>query len=277
VRRWGRQTAATSAGASRRLLLLPAALLLLALAPAGAQAETRTFLNSQDLFPSGNVNGTFGPAGVYPSTITVAGLTGTVTKATVTILGLASGSPADIDMAIVGPNGQQVMLMSDACGGEGHSLSADDWTFDDTAPTFLSQLACSSGQDASFKPTNYFEESPVDDLSVKGGPAGPYLNSLTAFAGADPNGAWNLFVLDDNAAVIGFVIDGWALNLEVEPPPVAAPVFPAPVVMAPVVPVVPPAAAKPTGKRAAALVKCKTKKTKKARKKCRRHAQTLPL
>jgi hypothetical protein len=54
----------------------------------------------------------FGPATHYPSTIEVAGVAGAVTKVTATVLDFGSSSPDDIDMALVGPNGAQVMLMS---------------------------------------------------------------------------------------------------------------------------------------------------------------------
>src|ERR1700712_916933 len=207
-------------GAARRVLLLPAALLLGALAPPAVRAETRTFVKIGALFPSGGAN-SFGPANEYPSSIVVSGVSGTVTKATVTVLDLDSGSPDDTDMVIAGPNGQNVMLMSDACGENPSTLDEDDWTFDDAAPTFLSNNGpCSSSQQASFKPTNYFDESKPDDLSPNGGPAPPYLNALSFLAGGTPNGAWNLFVRDDNSVgYLGFDINAWALTLEVEPPP----------------------------------------------------------
>jgi hypothetical protein len=232
-----------------------------ALLPAAARAETRTFLNSTDLFAIGDVNGTVGPANEYPSTIAVSGVPGTVTKATVTVLNLESGNGDDIDMAIAGPNGQKVMLMSDACGA---LFSNNDWTFDDAAGTFLSDNGpCSSSQEASFKPSNYGDPT-QDDLSPGGGPAGPYLNSLSRLAGGSPNGAWNLFVRDDNATVFGFGIDAWALTLDVKPP--AAP--PA------ATPVATPVATPPAAGQSGAGKKCKRKKGKKpsaaAAKKCKK-------
>src|ERR1700753_3033113 len=100
-----------------RALLVVCLLLLAAPLVTGASAaETRTFLNIGQELPTGNSNGLFGPATNYPSTIAVAGVPGTVTKVTATVIALGSSGPDDIDMALVGRDGSQVMLMSDACG-----------------------------------------------------------------------------------------------------------------------------------------------------------------
>jgi hypothetical protein len=254
-----------------RPLLFATALLLAALVPAVAQGETHTFLNTNDLYPK-DLAGTFGPANQYPSSIVVSGLSGTVTKATVTLIDLNSSSPDDIDMVITGTNGQQVMLMSDACGENPSTLTNEDWTFDDSAPTYLSANGpCASNQQASFRPSNYLGNEPEpDDLSPGGGPAPPYVNALSFFDGAAPDGTWSLFVADDNAiGYLGFEIKAWALTLEVQPPatPSTAP---------PATPAAPLTTPRRTGKRAAALARCKKKKTKRARRRCRRKARRLP-
>jgi hypothetical protein len=240
---------------ARRLCVLATALLICAVFPAAAGAETRTFVETPNLFPTGGALSE-GPANEYPSSIAVSGVAGTVTKVTVTLIGYSSASPDDTDAVIVGPNGQKVMLVSDACGVNPNTLEDENWTFDDSAPTFISNGGpCADFQDESFKPTNY-ENPDDDDLTPSGGPAGPYLNSLSLLAGGSPNGAWNLFVFDDNPSFHGFDISAWALNLEIQPPP---------------------AAPQSTGQQAAALAKCKGKKSKKARRKCRHKAQALPL
>lgn len=258
-------------------------------APAAAPAATvHSFANAQDLLPAGDANGTIGPANHYPSSIAVAGLDGTVIGAKAELIDLESGRAEDIDMALEGPNGAVTMLMSDACGD--HGVSHVDWTFEDAAPSFLSQLSC-AGAGTDFKPTNYFEEGRGDDLSADGGPEGPYLNSLVALTGGTPDGNWNLYAIDDSAGVVGFGIGGWELVLEVEPPPPPPPAPPAeppapPVgpVMAPAgapivtaaIPVAPVRVAAKTGKRAKALKRCKAKKSNEARRGCRRAAKKLP-
>jgi len=257
------------------------ALLFAVLAPAGAAAaETRTYLNTDAQFPSGN-GGLGGPSVRYPSTVSVAGVAGTVTKVTLTTIDLSAN--ADLDMALVGPNGAQVMLMSDVCATK--SAAHAYWTFEDAAPIFVSQLSCPATQRLSVRPTNNEPES--DNLAVDGGPSGPFTNSLAAFAGISPNGDWKLFMIDDDpTGTLGFEMDGFALNLEVEPPPPAPPLIQTVTVPGPertVTVTVPaptpqaPTKAAKTGKRAAALAKCKTKKTAKLRAKCRAAARKLPI
>ena len=117
---------------------------LLALTPAVAGAETFNFFSTDGLGPTEGA-GTVGPANVYPSSIDVEGLTGTVTKVTATAIGFASGRPDDVDMLLVGPEGDLVMLMSDACG-EAQGFVNNTWTFDDAAPTLLPDSGpCPSG------------------------------------------------------------------------------------------------------------------------------------
>ena len=59
----------------RRLWPLAALLILAALWPAAARAETRTFVNFDELFPTGGAL-TLGPASKFPSTISVDGVIG---------------------------------------------------------------------------------------------------------------------------------------------------------------------------------------------------------
>jgi hypothetical protein len=267
-----------------RASLVISMLLLAALGPADAvAAETRTFLNTDQEFPTGDSNGVFGPATHYPSTIAVTGVAGTVTKVTATVTGLGSSSPDDIDMALVGPDGAQVMLMSDACGVNPTTLAEATLTFDDSASSFLSDNGpCASGQVSTVKPSNY-ENPELDDLSKEGGgPPPPYTNALSALAGGSPNGAWKLFVLDDHDGFVGFTFSAWALVLEIEPPPPAPPTIETITVPGPATSPhdstpVSNATSKKTGKRAAALARCKTKKSKAKRVKCRKKAQKLPV
>ncbi len=216
--------------------VMSVALVALVALPTGAQAATLTFANPQVLGPSQNA-GTAGPANAYPSSISVSGVAGTVTDVNVTILAMKAS--ADTDMVLRGPNGRQVMLMSDACI-QGTSLRGS-WLFDDSAPGFVSKSGpCSPSfpTQKSFLPSNYLAQPDAldnsvepDDLSVApGGPPPPYVNALSSLSGGSPNGSWDLFVLDDNpACCLGFSIDsGWALTLEVEPPPPPLPPDPPP-------------------------------------------------
>lgn len=268
--------------------LLGIAVLLALTVPASAGAATFNFFSTTGLGPSGGA-GTVGPATTYPSTLTVEGLNGPVTKVTATIIDFGSGVPDDIDMLLTGPEGEQVMLMSDACG-EAQFFDNDTWTFDDDAPTSLPDNGpCASNQAASFRPTNYVGNAPEPDQFGAGGSIfPPFDEKLSDFIGTDPNGPWDLFVLDDHEGAVGFEIGGWALTLTVaDPPPVSPPPPGAtpsggsttPPAAAPSGPPAPPTTTQPpkTGKRAAALKRCKAKKTKAKRARCRARARKLPV
>lgn len=49
-------------------------------------------------------------------------------------------------------------------------------------------------------------------------PAPPYGNTLNAFNGGNPNGAWNLFIVDDGVFDSGMVSNGWILALTLADP-----------------------------------------------------------
>lgn len=112
--------------------------------------------------------GSSGAASTYPSTRTVSGQAGVISDVNVGIDGIWHQSPRDLDMLLVGPAGQKVVLASDACGEPG--VEALNWSFDDEAA---------------------------------GPPPAPYGTSLAALDGTDPNGEWQLFVAD-GLFLVGF-------------------------------------------------------------------------
>ena len=79
-----------------------------------------------------------GPASTYPAPIQVSGLTGTITDVDVRLNTLNHPFPSDLDVMLVGPGGQHVVLMSDA----GSNVAVVDTTFfiDDEAPSPLPGL-----------------------------------------------------------------------------------------------------------------------------------------
>lgn len=190
----------------------------LMLLPGAAGAATRQVFLPTQLFPTGGAL-TEGPASEYPSTITVAGVPGTVTRVEASVLGMGSARPDDIDMVLVGPNGSKVLLMGDACGTAG--LSHASWTFADDAPGFVSDNGpCLGFSTTDFRPSNYIGNDGVeDDLSSDPvGPPPPYVNNLASLAGGSANGDWKLFVRDDQPDISGFDIDAWGLTIETAAP-----------------------------------------------------------
>jgi hypothetical protein len=232
---------------------LVAGLAVLAAIPATGRAETATYVNATEI----TIPGTYvGPAtSAYPSSVSVSGLSGTVAKASVLLIDVSAGGNIDaLDLALVGPTGERILLWSDACGTTG--FSDREFGFDDSAQTFLSNGGpCAAG---TYMASNYFD-LPDDNLSAGGGPSPPYDNALSFFNGTSPNGTWSLYAYSDTSA--DFIhIGAWALTLDIQPEPAPA------------------GAAVPqqTGQRAAALKKCK-KRHGKARKKCKKKARQLPI
>src|SRR6185503_1059177 len=95
-------------------------------------------------------------ANPYPSTITVSGLTGMLYKVTVTLNNINHDWAADLDVLLVGPNGQSVLLLSDA--GAGSPVTDITLTFDDDSP--LSVQENSHLINGVFKPTNFGSPDP---------------------------------------------------------------------------------------------------------------------
>jgi subtilisin-like proprotein convertase family protein len=155
-------------------------------------------------------------ASPYPSTITVPTTAGTITKVTVQLKGLNHTQQNDLDILLVGPSGQTVVLMSDA-GGNADTSNAD-LTFDDAALVSLTTTAASIPT-GFYKPTNIGAN---DDFSEPA-PAGPYGTTLSGFNGTNPTGAWCLYVMDDKAKNTGTLSGGWNLSFEIAPAVVAAP------------------------------------------------------
>ncbi|MCC6075851.1 Ig-like domain-containing protein, partial [Pseudomonas sp. GCM10022188] len=144
------------------------------------------------------------------SSVSVSGLTGTVTSVKVVLSGLSHTWPGDIDMMLVGPSGQQVMLMSDT--GRGSDINSITLTFVDSASGNLpGTTLIASG---SYKPTNLAEDI--------GTGTDPFTGStlLSSFNGTDPNGTWTLYVADDQTMDTGS-LSSWTLTLTAGTTPTA--------------------------------------------------------
>jgi subtilisin-like proprotein convertase family protein len=145
-----------------------------------------------------------GAASPYGSTITVAGLSGPITKLTVTLTNITHSHPDDLDVLLVGPGGQAVILMSDV--GAGPNLSSATLAFDDAAASPLpDESAITAG---TWRPTNVG----VDEVFPAPAPAQPYGTNLSAFNGTIPAGVWSLYVFDD-ASSSGGSMGGWHLKI----------------------------------------------------------------
>jgi subtilisin-like proprotein convertase family protein len=156
-------------------------------------------------------------AAPYPSTIDVTlAADRLVTHAAVTLHGFGHSSPGDVDVLLVGPRGQSVLLMSDAGAGGGPASNLT-LTFDDAAAATLPAAAALSG--GVFRPTNHGAGADTFPAPAPGVPAGGWATSLSAFNGSFARGAWSLYVLDDADAGTGSIAGGWSLTLLTTAPP----------------------------------------------------------
>jgi uncharacterized repeat protein (TIGR01451 family) len=152
----------------------------------------------------------FAAASPYPSVINVSGLTATVCRVTVTLNNLSHPFPDDIDIVLIAPNGQGVLLMSDVGGA--NPASGITLTLDDSAAGSLpDNSALASG---TFKPTNIGAKSDNrPDNFPAPVPAVNFVTNLSVLAGINPNGAWSLYVFDDELVDVGSMGGGWSVAL----------------------------------------------------------------
>lgn len=147
-----------------------------------------------------------GSATPYPATLRVTGITGTVSRVAVTLSNLFHTNPDHLDFLLVGPGGQSVLLLSDSGG----TLDITNLTLridDRAAATTPDSAQLVSG---TFRPSNF----DASDSFPAPAPAAPFGASLAVFQKLDPNGDWNLFVVDDSNNEGGSLAGGWALSIE---------------------------------------------------------------
>ena len=130
----------------------------------------------------------------------------------VTLTGITHTYPDDINVLLVGPGGQDVILMS-GTGGD-PDISSVTLTFDDEAAGPLpdeEQLVTGS-----YQPTI---GAICTSCGFSGGPpapVAPYGSTMSVFDTTAPNGTWNLFVADDAVQDTGSIDGGWSLEVVTE-------------------------------------------------------------
>src|ERR1039457_4349188 len=157
------------------------------------RAEVMSFANSANItIRDGN------SASLYPSSITVSGMTGTVSQVTVQLKNLSHSQASDIDMLLVGPTGAKLVLFSDVGGN--NSIVATTILLDDAAASVLPTTFLSSG---TYKPADYGGVadaflSPAPAIAFAGDSAAPTCSAtlITKFTGTVPNGVWSLYIMD---------------------------------------------------------------------------------
>jgi subtilisin-like proprotein convertase family protein len=152
-------------------------------------------------------------ANVYPSRIFVTNLSGTISKVTMNLSNVSHARPDDFEILLVAPNGTHFIVMTDAGGTLG--MNNVTLNFDDAAAGLIPDA--SAPMTGNYRPTSYNSTPPAFPPPA---PAGPYNHPAPAggstfaniFNGANPNGTWSLYVVDDVAGDIGTIAGGWSLT-----------------------------------------------------------------
>jgi subtilisin-like proprotein convertase family protein len=184
--------------------------------PASSSGTLTVVPGTSAAFPSGaaiTINDA-STATPFPSTKTVAGVYGSVLKASVTLTGVSHTFLSDTAFLLVGPSGQTTVLLYHSGPQTGSIAGASNVniTLDDAGPAFPTNVAPATG---TFRPTQ--NDFPL--VFQTGGtpgpnpPAGSYGRRLFSQNGGNPNGTWRLYVQDDFGGDSGTISGGWSLTL----------------------------------------------------------------
>jgi subtilisin-like proprotein convertase family protein len=162
---------------------------------------------------SGSVTGM--TANVYPSTINVSGLGGAVSKITVTLTNFTHSHVGDVDVLLAGPQGQAVRLMCDVGNFTNTAVNNITLTFDDNGPVLSRAAGPTSG---TYRPTDYsgpdMDWNRLDIFPAPAPPSNQWTSVLAGFNGTNPNGAWQLYIVDDwSTGDNGTLAGGWSLAI----------------------------------------------------------------
>src|SRR4029077_4070227 len=112
--------------------------------------------------------GTRGKANPYPSSINVSGVAGTIAKATVTLVGVGHSYWDDLDVVLVAPGGQKIMLLSDVGGAAANTGLT--LTFDDAAAGGLPDASAPTS--GTYLPTDFDSTSDAFPSPIPAGTVG---------------------------------------------------------------------------------------------------------
>jgi subtilisin-like proprotein convertase family protein len=181
-----------------------------------ASAATNTYANTAAITIPDS-----GPGSLYPSPVTVAGANNGVTDVNLTLSGLAHTCTTDLDILLVGPQGQKALVMSDL--GDCSTVIGVNVTLDDAATSPLpDNAALTTGTyrpgdndwGATAEPDVMPAPAPDPDVAGTG-------SALSVFNGTNPNGVWNLYVSDQWSGDSGQLAGGWSLQVSTVDTPTA--------------------------------------------------------
>ncbi len=178
---------------------------------AGASTSGGTVTASNPtVFSTPSSSGVVNP---YPSPITISGAGTSISSMSVTIGPISHTWRSDLDIVLIGPGGQGLILMSDV-GGSSDLVNAEI-TFQDGAAAFPTSGNITGTN--TYVPYN----SGCCDALPGTTPAGPYFDPAPAgtatfasvFGGTNPNGTWKLYIWDQFGGDITTATGGWSLSV----------------------------------------------------------------
>jgi subtilisin-like proprotein convertase family protein len=184
---------------------------------AHGRADTFNFSNTSPI-AIGDTGAPPTTGSLYPSPISVSGLDfQTISHLSITLNGLTHSFPSDLDIVLAGPGGQLSMLMSEVGGDSKFPVTDLTLTLDDLAANSLPiDSALTSG---TFKPTRQFPTLGFQFPSPAPAGSSSAPAALSGFNGTDPNGTWNLFVVDESSPDSGTLARGWSMEITTVPEP----------------------------------------------------------
>lgn len=157
---------------------------------------SQTFSNTSNVCPpDNNTTGT-------TSVIAVSGTGTSLTSVTVNIPNISHTYYDDLDIMLISPTGQRIILMSD-CGGNNSGTGNRNYTFVQGG-TVLSNGAAPTAS-GNVSPTNF-------DVDAAWPDGAPNITAMNQFTG-NPNGNWTLRVLDDAGGDTGCLNGGWSITI----------------------------------------------------------------
>ncbi len=161
-----------------------------------------------------DLNPIAGRGDLYPSVLKVSGLLGKIADMSVTLKGLDVTADNNLDIWLEGPQGQRVVLLSDA--GNGTALNNFTLTFNNAGAPALAGSTSTLVNNNIYRPTN--NSGGANDLD----PAA-FAGAATAFdpfigqSGSALNGDWKLYIEDDtdsgvDAEKFGRLLNGWSIT-----------------------------------------------------------------
>ena len=198
----------------KSVLLLASVTLAVLLAGGVALAATETFGNPQKItIWDRALDREPQEAEPYPSEIYVSGFDGeSIRDVNLRLKGFGHTCPDDVDVLLVGPEGQKSVVMSEVGGCA--DIRGVNLTLDDEATKCLPNHRRITSD--TYRPTQWSrcDGGFLDEWDFPSpAPVGPYGTDLSVFDGTDPNGTWELYVMDHAHEDLGKFRDGWALRI----------------------------------------------------------------